>query len=155
MIKHNLVFLIVFFITVEAYAQNSFYMKELTVIELIENKVIFENINSELTKYIQRDFPFPAVIKLYPNDYGPIYEISKNNYESIFLVFYKYGPFSQEYYIAFVIVSNDKTEIKSININTIDRRQDELISPFDLPANLPSPRSKSHTKGHAQVPDTP
>jgi hypothetical protein len=146
MIKHNLVLLIIFFTTVEAYSQNSFYIKELTVTELSKNNIIFENINSELTSYIQKNFPFPAVIKLDPKDYGPIYELSKNDYETVFLVLYKYGPFSQEYYIVFVIASNDLTEIKSININTVERQKVEFMPPFDLPPNLPSPRSKSHTK---------
>jgi hypothetical protein len=121
-------------------------MKELTITELSENNIIFENINSELTKYIQNDFPFPAVIKLNTNDYGPIYELSKCDYEKIFFVFCRYGPFSQKYYMAFAIASNDLTEIKSININTMAKREDEYFRPLDLPPNLPSPRSKSHIK---------
>jgi hypothetical protein len=89
MIKRNLFMVIIFVMALDVYAQNSFYIKELTVTEL-------------------------------------------NDYEKVFLIFYKYGPFSEEYYAVFVIASIDLTELKLININTIERRQDKWFPPLDL-----------------------
>jgi hypothetical protein len=149
--KHYSIVPVFFIIAFNVYALDSFSMKELTVTEWVQNDHLFNRISNELISYINIYYEYRKIENLEHDNFEYIYEFSKFDFEKIFFVVYTdISLFSREYFVVFIVTSNNGTEIQKIEISVIDRilYPPEFYLPFSIPTLI---RESSNDMQSCQV----